>query len=84
MTPDVEHQAILLKDLYSLLENIDSNLQDIVNKNKISIQELKIVSEKNVLRLLLYTTDGRVITQMLSKKPIISSPPCKLSYAPLV
>ena len=84
MTDDVEHQVILLRDLYSLLENIDSNLQEIVNKNKISIQELKIVSEKNVLRLLLYTTDGRAITQLLSKKPATSSPRCKLSYLPLV
>lgn len=84
MTNETEPQVILLKDLYSVLENLDAHLQDIVNKNKISVREFKIVSEGNLLRLLLYTTDDRVIAQLFKKEFISSAPPCKLSCPPFV
>jgi len=84
MTPDVKHQVILLKDLYSVLENLDKHLQEVVDKNRIAIKHIEISSDQGILRIFVHTEDGRSIVQIFKKESPSSIAHRKLSCPPLV
>lgn len=67
MIHSVQQQSVLLKDLYVVLGNLATDIQDLVDKNKLDVKDLSIDYSKGIFRILVNTHDNRSIVQMLKK-----------------
>ena len=67
MIPSVKDQVDLLKDLYLVLENLETNIQETITKNKLSVKNISIDYDKELLRILVNTEDNRSIIQIFRR-----------------